>query len=269
MSTQIPTPSAPETRRSASRVIALLTIALGAIVLIVAVWGGVAPTVASAFVSDDERSVDVTGVTELAIDVSATSLTVRFAAVDEATLEVRSASGSWVIERDDDTLRLETPPMRFWWFSGGNGRAVLTLPESLAGLDADISSSAGSVVVDGEFGELDVSLSAGDLTVNGRAQSVSAETSAGSAELDLAGVRDAEFDLSAGDMTARLSGDAPREVEVSVSAGSLDLTLPDVPYAITSDVSAGSFDNGLRTASNATHRLHVELSAGDVRVAAG
>src|SRR3546814_10218396 len=52
-----------------------------------------------------------------------------------STLEVRdSGGGSWTFDRDNATLRVETPRTPFIsWFGGGNGRAVLTLPDELEG----------------------------------------------------------------------------------------------------------------------------------------
>src|SRR5690606_9036662 len=99
-----------------------------------------------------------------------------------------------------DTLVVETPRPFFgmsWWF-GGSGRALLTLPASLQGLDAVVSVSAGDFRVDGEFSDLTVDLSAGRATVHGAADAVDADVSAGAVDLVLADVRTADFDVSAG-----------------------------------------------------------------------
>lgn len=269
MTTQTPDPSAPS--RGSSRVISTLTIALGAAVLVGAVWGGAVPTVASALTRpDDSQIVNVDGVTEIDVDVSATDFTIEFGDVDTATLSVEGASGRWTLERDVDTLIVESPRLRWFWFGFGSrsGTAVLTLPTDLAGVDADISTSAGSITVDGEFGELDLEMSAGDLTATGSADSLSSDVSAGRADIDLEGVREAELSQSAGETFARLTGTAPREVSISVSAGSLDLTVPDEEYDVTTDTSAGSVDNGLSTSSSAERSIHVDLSAGSVTLSA-
>src|SRR3546814_15297462 len=103
------------------------------------------------------------------------------------------------------------------------------------------------------------------MTISGSAEELTADASAGRADIDLEGVRSADLQLSAGDMNARLGGQAPSEVRVSVSAGTLVLTLPDEAYDVSSDVSAGGFDNQLRTASGASSRVIVEVSDGTAR----
>lgn len=259
----------PQPVRSASRVVAILTIALGAAIIIGALWSGAAPTVAAALTRSEERTVDVTGVSRLHVDVAAASFTVQFADVDEASLDIREARMPWTFERDGDTLRVESPDGHFlWWFSGGDGRGTLTLPSELEGVDARLNLGAGSIIADGRFGDLDIEIGAGELNLTGAADALTAEISAGRADIDLEDVRRAAFTVSAGDATAHLRGTAPSEVEVSVSAGSLDLTLPDEEYDVDSEVSAGDLDNGLRTAGDATRSVRVDVSAGKVRLLA-
>lgn len=263
-------PGSPQRNRTGARVITILTAALGAGVLVTVAWGGIRSTVAVAAATSEARTLAVDGISALHVDVSAASLTVEFADVDEAGLDVRdAANGAWTFERRGDTLRVETPRAPFLsWFGGGNGRAVLTLPAQLEGTDAVLSLGAGSIDADGDFGELTLEMGAGDTTLRGSAASLTAEVSAGRADIDLEGVDEADLQLSAGDMAARLTGDAPSDVQLSVSAGSLELTLPDEEYAVTSDVAAGGFDNGLRTSSAASSRVSVEVSAGSVRLLA-
>lgn len=259
-----PRPNEPE-RRTAPRVIALLTAALGIAVVVGAVLSAAVPTVAAAVSRSEEHSVDVEGVSDLDIDVHAMGLTIVFDDVDEASLEVRdSRGGAWTFERDDAVLRVATPRGNaMWWFGGGNGRATLTLPDDLAGLDAEVEVGGGSLDAEGEFGDLAVTLDAGQLTVSGTARDLIAEVNAGAGDLDLAGVATADLSLGAGELLARLTGSAPDEVIASVSAGSLELTLPDETYDLTTDVSAGSVDNGLRTNAQAPRTVFVEVAAGN------
>jgi hypothetical protein len=199
---------------------------------------------------------------------------VRFGDVAQAELEVTGSGREWRLERDGDTLRLHSPN-RWWgwggdwsWFGGWDSEenVDLVLPRELEGIDADFTLNAGSLDVEGEFGELDAEVAAGSLWIDGVAQSVDADLSAGHAEITLDGVDEASFGVSAGEMIAALTGDAPREVGIDASAGSLELTLPDQPYRVTQDVSAGSLDNGLQTSSNARSTIAVELSAGSVEL---
>ena len=225
--------------------------------------------------TDQSDSIDVDGVTELEADVSAGDVTIRFADVDRAELSVLESNRDWRLERDEDTLRLRSPDG--WWGWGGDWSwfgwnreetIELVLPQDLSGIDVDTSVNAGSLDLEGEFGELDVEVSAGSARIVGSADSLDAEVSAGGADIELSGVREASLGLSAGDLTAELSGTTPSQVEISVSAGTLELTLPDAEYDVRQDVSAGSLENGLQTSTNARNVVSVDLSAGTVKLRA-
>lgn len=265
-----PVPPAPETR-GASRVVAILTVALGCAVVLGAIGTSIFSTVAAASVRTDTQTVDVAGVERLTVAVDAASLRVEFADVTEATLEVTGGFGvgEWTLERQDAELTVATP-RRFGpgWIFGGDVRATLTLPREMEGteLDAALELSAGELTVDGSFGDLGIDIGAGTLTVDGTAETLTADLSAGGADIDLGDVTEAEFTISAGSVDARLTGTAPRTVTVDVSAGSLDLRLPDETYDVRSDVSAGDFENGLRTDADAPNVVDVTVSAGSVTI---
>lgn len=271
MTAQPPTaPQPARPRRAAPRVIAILTASLGCVVVIGALWSGAAPTVAASFDRSDQRQTAVGGASELDINVSVAEMTIRFDDVDDVSLDVRDAGGGeWTLRTDDDALVVRSPDTPFFGWGRGNGSATLTLPRELEGADAVIRLGAGSLTADGEFGELDVEVGAGEMLLVGTARTLSAEIGAGRADLDLDGVTEADFDVSAGAMIARLDGAAPRDVQIAVSAGSLELTLPDEEYDVASDVSAGDFDNGLRTRTGAANQISAEVSAGDLRLIAG
>lgn len=261
----------PPPTRNASRVIAILTIALGAAVILGAVGSAIWSTVAAASVRTETRTVDVAGVESLRVAVDAASLRIEFADVPEATLDVTSGLGvgRWTFERTGDELTVETP-RRFGpgWIFGGEVRATLTLPQELEGaeLDAALELSAGELTVDGGFGDLGVDVGAGTFAVDGSARTLTAELSAGGADIELSDVTEADLSVSAGAIEARLTGTAPRSVTVDVSAGSLDLRLPDAVYDVRSDVSAGDFENGLQTERGARNVVDVTVSAGSVRI---
>ncbi len=246
----------------------------------IAVFGGVAllatgGTAAVAAVNDvtastgSQQQIDATGVTGLDLELGGAEVHVAFGDVDEAELEV-SGNGSerWTLLRDDDEIVVNSPDMDFgWWFGDwmeDEGTVVLTLPEELLDerIDADISLGAGSLDVEGEFGAVDVEMGAGALFITGSADSIEADLSAGRAEFELADVSKADFSISAGRLEAELTGTAPDEVQLDVSAGSLVLTLPDEEYDVRQEVSAGSLDNNLQTSSNARNSIVVSVSAG-------
>lgn len=216
---------------------------------------------------DTSESVDVAGVNELRVDVGASDLTIEFRDVDEAELAIEGGRDSrWVLTRDDDELVVRTKNEWFgWWFRpwfAGDERVTLTLPENLAGLDAQVEVGAGAIDMDGDFGALDVTLGAGHIEVGGSAESVDAKVSAGRMDLQLDGVSEAEFTVSAGDLVGELTGTAPDSVTIDVSAGSLSLELPDVQYRVSQNVSAGSVDNDLDTSSSARNTIDVQVAAG-------
>lgn len=264
-----PQPAAQSTAQSA-KVVAILTASLGGVIALALVGSTVISTIASASVRTETQVVDAAGVDELDIDVSAGSLRIDYADVDAASLDVTGGWGSarWTLERDEDQLVVSSPDWAFGgaWLFGGNVRATLTLPRELENraLDARFTVSAGDLDASGRYGELDVELGAGAVNVSGAARTVSADISAGRADLDLTDVQTAELTLSAGQLDGRFDGSQPRLVEVNVSAGSLNLALPDGAYDLTSSVSAGQLDNRLDTSASASSRIAVELSAGQI-----
>lgn len=221
--------------------------------------------------SDGVQSVDATGIDELDINASAARFELTYGRVDEATLEVTGARGPWTFERQGDTLRVDPPNNWFGWWFWTDQRVVLTLPEDLrdAGLDAEFDLSAGEFDASGAFGTLELSMSAGSMHIDGAADELHAKGSAGTAELTLADVREAELKVSAGEMVVELTGRAPSDVSVDVSAGSITLTVPDETYNVRSDVSAGGLTNRLDTASASPRSIQVDVSAGSVTLLRG
>lgn len=275
-------PSGGASRGSGARAGAIALAVFGGIVLLGA--GGTAAFAATHDISaaansgvSGTQSMNVDGIESLRVDISASDVTARFGDVDEATLEVTGGRiGSWTLERDGDELVVRSPDRGFgsWfggdWFGGGwfdrNETVVLTLPESLEGaeLDADFSLSAGSLGIEGMYGEVDIEMGAGALSMDGSAASIDADISAGRADMSLFDVNEADFTVSAGKLVAELANTAPRSVTIDVSAGSLELTLPDEAYAVRQDVSAGSFDNRLDTSNSSRFEIVATVSAGNV-----
>ena len=258
--------------RGSSTVVAILIIVLGALIVLGTIVGAVFSTIRAAAVSTASSTVAVAGVDALSIESNAGSLTVEYADVDEAELEVTAPFGGdrWTLERAGDTLTVASPSWEWGmgWIFGGSGRAVLVLPDSLEGLDADMQMAAGSLRADGDFGLVDLTVGAGELTLDGSAEDVSVDLSAGRAVLNLADVDTADLTVSAGSMDAAFSGAQPSDIRAGVSAGSLTLVVPDGAYDVTSDVSAGNFRNQLGSDPGADSTISVEVSAGQVMLRA-
>lgn len=267
-------------RSSGTTAIMIVTAIVGGIALLGA--GGSAAVAATGSMmastqgSDAVLTEDASGIDTLDLDVDAGNMRIEFGDVDEAELAVTNARGpAWRLEREGDELIVRSPEFRFgWWFGewfGDDQSAVLTLPEELsdAQLDADLTLDAGSLDVVGDFGALDVTVNAGALDVEGAASSLSIDMSAGRADAMLDGVDAADLSVSAGDLTVELTGRAPSETTIDVSAGSVDLTVPDESYSIIQDVSAGSLDAKVDQSSGTRNTIDVTLAAGSVTIRPG
>ncbi|QTV80413.1 hypothetical protein [Microbacterium sp. NIBRBAC000506063] len=148
---------------------------------------------------------------------------------------------------------------------------TLTLPTAYqtAGLDAALELSAGRLVAEGDFGRLDVEVNAGRADVTGSATRADVLVNAGRADVTLRDVAQARFDINAGRVEADLTGSAPDDVTIDVSAGELVLAVPNSVYDVRSNVSAGSFDNRLDTASTSSRTIDVQVSAGSATLRPG
>jgi len=277
-----PAPPAPQqppqqssTVRSGTRALAITIGVLGGGILLLggaaAAIGAVGSTIFSASGGSGSASLPVSGVEALRVDIGAGDVDVSFGSGSEARLDFESNIGEWAFERDGDTLVVSSPRQWFGFFNwGSEQRATLVLPQSLEGIDADLDVSAGSLIVDGVLGDVSYGLSAGDIELEGSATSLVAEMSAGRSIIELADLETAAFDVSAGGLYADLTGEAPDAIDVDVSAGSVEMQVPDVPYRIAIDRSAGSVDvQGVQHDDDARRTIDVQVAAGHVDIAAG
>lgn len=229
---------------------------------------------------------DAAGVTRIEVDASAAKFVISCdsagalgddeSSTGQDTFALLTSGGSreWRMVRHGDTLRVEPVDRGFGLSLFGLDQyrmqnVSLAVPQSACEratpLDAELGLGAGQLQVDGRFGELSLEVGAGDARVTGEVRSLSADVSAGGATLNLSGVRTASLSVSAGDLWGDFDGAAPERIDVEVSAGSAELTLPDEVYAVTSDVSAGDLENSLRTDNGVTaNTIRVEISAGSL-----
>ncbi|MFV0373762.1 hypothetical protein [Microbacterium sp.] len=272
--TPAPASTTPPARRQSARVTATVFTVVGALILGGTVVTGTISALRTASASSSEVTLTArsAGVALVNTDNSAGTLVVRFDdSATEASLEViGSTATDWRLTRDGDTLDVRVE--REWWPGGslwslwhdGGDSAVLTLPGELAGVDARLGLSAGTVRADGTFGRLQVNMSAGDAELSGSARELALDVSAGDIDFNLDGVDRMTVGVSAGGVSGAVTGNPPASVDIAVSAGSVDMTLPDGAYAVASDVSAGSFQNRLTSVAGSTSQVTVGVSAGDV-----
>ena len=188
----------------------------------------------------------------------------------EAQLDIRSSDYGWELTRQGAALIVDSPDSWANWCVFGcdstQSTVVLTLPEALndGSLDVDLELSAGEFYGTGQFNSLVLEMSAGRLVASGSANSVDVRLGAGHASLELADVREASFEVSAGRLDGVLTGSVPASVSGEVSAGMLDLALPTASYDVRSTVSAGNLDNRLTTDPAAANKVLLDVSAGNV-----
>lgn len=229
---------------------------------------------------------------DLKVDVSGAELSIEYYSGDEVQFEASGKRADrWRVSVDDRTIRVSGPGRGFDWFADGwfdgwsggdwfdadlpfgwgdddadarmSSRATLRLPAMLQGIDADLTLDAGRLTVDGTLGEVDATVNAGALELDGSAEQFAVTVNAGRADVDLDGVSMGTYMISAGRVTSELSGGLSA-LTVEVSAGALDLTLPDDAYDLRRNMTAGSINSDLAEASDSAHRIDVRVTAGTV-----
>lgn len=214
------------------------------------------------------------GVTAMSVDATAANFTITCdGSVDRPnTFDFTTDSGDrqWRMFERGGHLRVE--PNEPWLdvSFGGSQRIqdiTLGLPaEACDGsslLNADIELGAGKLLMDGNYAAVEALVEAGDFDFRGDAAQFELELAAGSADFVANNVAEGSVTVSAGKVTGEFAGSAPALLETEVNAGRAVLTLPDESYSVRSDVSAGSFDNRLRTEQGATaHVVQADVSAG-------
>lgn len=268
-----PVPDPEPHRSNATKPLMILLAVIGGIILAVILITTALSSLMGLSRGSATLTADTAGVTALDVEADAARFDLEFGAVSEATLQTQGYNADrWELNREGETLVVQAPDR--WWdwcFFGsgcnnGENQVTLTLPETLnnGSLNAEFDLNAGRLNADGDFDRLVVELNAGKAQVDGTARTLDAQVNAGDATLNVADVESANFEVAAGRLTTELTGTPPTTTEIDVSAGRLDLTVPVGQYDVTSDVAAGNLDNQLSTASDAAHRIAVDVSAGEV-----
>lgn len=256
-------------------------VAFTVIGLVIAGAGTTAAAASAARFNDKQSDVltaDVAGISQLDLESAVASLRVVFADTDVATLDVQSTRPSgisdWSLQVTGDTVTLDHAGS--WWSGGsffgvyGEETLTLTLPRELDGrLQLELDNSAGDAVIEGDFVSVEASVSAGDLQLTGAVTDLDLSLGAGSARLDVADVDTLDVEVSAGSVRGAVTGSAPTSSTFEVSAGDVNLEMPDETYRVNRDVSFGDVSVDLATDSAATRTITIEVSAGDVTLRRG
>ncbi|WP_221585972.1 DUF4097 family beta strand repeat-containing protein [Microbacterium sp. G2-8] len=272
-----PAASPPAAQSDASRVgaraLAITVTVLGAGALVVSGVGAAFATVGTTMYSSTAEEATsslpaAVGDDALDIDLQAGELDIRFADVDEVEFRSRTSQGAWTFDRSGGTIVVSSPRGEFNLFGPGNwgerAEATLTLPESYEGIDLDVDVAAGEFTAEGVFGEVTYGMEAGSLEIEGSAETVASEMAAGRAVLELDSVRTADLTVMAGRLDADFTGDPPEAVSVDLTAGSAELTLPDVPYDVSVQREAGNVESSLEERSDADRTVDIDVAAGHV-----
>lgn len=247
-------PMRPAGKSSASKTLTIALAVIGAVALIATVF---ATTVSWTIFGSRSGSsngfmeVSVQDVMEVSIDSRASDFTVRFGDVENAQLSVEGERAeNWKLENRENELVVTPPHRGFSLWVTSNGRATLTLPRELeeSGVSLDFEMGAGSFFAEGSF------------------TSVEAEVAAGTAKLLLSDVQRADLQIAAGSLNAQFTGTPPSDTELDVSAGTMTVILPNVPYAVTVDTSAGSLTNKLVSDPTSKNVIFGDVAAGSLNL---
>ena len=160
-------PAPPPPTRGASRVIAILTIALGCAVVLGVIGSATFSTIAAAR-SAPRRGRWRDGVTGLDVPVDAASLRIEFADVpsDARGHERRRRGRLDPRARGRRADRRDSAPAGPGWICGAEetGHAHPAERDGGPALDTALDLSAGELTIDGEFGDLEIEVDAGTLS---------------------------------------------------------------------------------------------------------
>lgn len=251
--------------------VAVVVAVIGAVALVFSLGNGVLAGLAAAGGRSDMLTAPATDVRALELKVDRAAMLVRFGDVQEATLTVDRpglALGAWRLQNKGGTLEVRSPdswgPFNRWTRTD----VSLVLPRELAGsiaLDGDFN--AGDVLVDGDFGAMDVELNAGRLRLDGSADALRVEINAGEVTAELADVATLDAGVQAGALNATLTGTPPRNVEADLTAGMIDLAVPDADYAISrSGVLASTGNVTVRQDPSSPLAMELRVQLGELRV---
>ncbi|PRI12342.1 DUF4097 family beta strand repeat-containing protein [Leucobacter massiliensis] len=291
--TQTPPPSPAAAPRSAATTAIVTATAVAGGIALLAV--GVSTTVqhfAPAVVSEDMIGVglvpaqseygffeSVDGVRGLEISAAVSSFRIEAGDQEDAELTVEGSdfADQWSMYRDGDELVVEAPELGAGAVTGGclfgcspnsgAGEVTLTLPRELlesGRLEADISLAGGELRGEGSFRELGIDVDAGSLEFTGSARTLDLGLSVGEARVELADVDEAEIDVQTGDATLKLTGTAPRSVELNAEMGAVSLQLPEGGYRVDQAGTLGAIDNQLTEDPKSSQVVRVRGTAAEI-----
>ncbi|HST72000.1 hypothetical protein [Kocuria sp.] len=212
------------------------TAVLGGIGALLLLGGGGAAMAAS--LSVEQRTIDAT-VAE-AVDtvvVDGHSAVVEVVTADVPDLRVEAVYAGIGLDRapeprvQDGRLTVDALPSGRWPGTGTGMQVTVTVPAGDEPVDLRLSSDAGTLRVDGDFGDVGVTTDAGVVQVSGSARSLSAVSQVGTVLAEDVRVReDLDVHTEFGATEVEVLGDAPRRSSVTTRTGAIEAALPEANY---------------------------------------
>jgi hypothetical protein len=183
----------------------------------------------------------------------------------EAVIRGNDTRIEWAIE--DGTLQLthDCPPRS--WSSCTVDWYVWVPRVAPAGIDLDLESGSGDIMVDDLIGSVRAATGSGDVRLHDTVGLVfDAETGSGDVTLTRCEADDVESFTGSGDVEVSLVS-RPRRVALETGSGDATLTVPDGAYRLDLDAGSGHIDvHGLSQDSDADSLIQISTGSGDIAV---
>ncbi|QOD43971.1 DUF4097 family beta strand repeat-containing protein [Clavibacter zhangzhiyongii] len=267
-------PSPPAPRRP--RTLRTVLVAVGSVALVALLALVVLQVVAGLDRGDRSRTSTVTEpFASVSIDASAADVRVEQADVDATRIVFRSGGSALrethAVHDGELEVELRNPSwgiLDLPFGSSPGAELVVQVPAGTggAGMDVDVSTAAGGIVVAGDFRDVDVDSGAGEVRLSGSVADLEVESGAGDLTADglrvsgevraTSGAGDTELDLAT----------APTSMRVETTAGEQRILLPEGAYAITTETVMGQVSNAVGSDADATRRYVLSATMGDITV---
>lgn len=265
-------PPAPSRRPNITLRRVLLTV--GAVLIILALaWQGIRLVTLSGY-EDHSGSHPITeSVTAVDIRSTSTELDVVAGDVSAPVLEFDQGRSDMVLRHDvsGGELSVVVEPRLRGVFGVTTGSASLRvlLPAGGDGLDLQVRSTAGQVLIDGDYGEVNLDTTATDSTLTGSANDLTTSTTAGEVQADDLQVDgQVRVDATAGDVRFALTS-PPEGIEVDTTAAEVHFEIPAGDYRIDASTTAGQVDQHLASNTQADRVYTFTSTAGDITLVEG
>lgn len=250
----------------------LLTLG-GVLIILALAWQGIRLVNLSGY-EDHSGSHPITEpVTAVDIRSTATEVDVVAGDVSEPVLEFDQGRSDMVLQHDVSGGELSVvvePRLRgVFGFNNGTANLQLVLPAGGDGPDLQVRSTAGQVLIDGDFGEVDLDTTATDSTLSGSAIDLTTSTTAGEVQADDLQVDGrVQVDATAGNVRFALTS-LPESIEVDTTAVEVRFEIPAGDYRIDASTTAGQVEQHLVSNYEAERVYTFSSTAGDIILVEG